>query len=174
MKLFVAKAVMCLAGVLLFAGCMSFDYVGQSFAPRTESSPVSVFKGRDTLPPDRYRIIGRGVLSGPNSVDEYDRMAELRSEARKHGADAVCIVGTQVKAAGLYPRVSGTFAPPLAASENVDNLSTQNNAWETDSFGQVRVLKGEEKVRYTFETKVLFLKKSADFDKEMKSRPSFL
>ena len=174
MKLFVAKAVMFLAGALLLAGCMSFDYVGQSFAPRTESSPVNIFTGRETLPADRYRIIGRGVLSGPNSVDEYDRLAELRSEARKHGADAVCIVGTQVKAAGLYPRSTGFFAPPLAASDNVDNLSTQNNAWETDSFGQIQTLNSKEKVRYTFETKVLFLKKSADFNKEMKSRPSFL
>ncbi|MBR7137932.1 MAG: hypothetical protein IKD44_00145 [Lentisphaeria bacterium] len=174
MMLFVSRFLLLLTGVLFLAGCMSFDYVGQSFVPLSDSVPVNIFQNREEIPADQYRIIGRGILAGPGSTDMYDRMAELRSEARKHGADAVCIVSTTGKAVGLYPASSGAFAPPLAASDNVDNLSTQNNAWEADSFGQVQTLNKKERVRYNFETKVIFLKKKADFDKEMKPRSSFL
>ena len=158
----------------LFAGCMSFDYVGQSFAPKAESAAVTIFNGRTQIPADEFRIIGRGTLTGANSNDEYDRLAALREEARKHGADAVCIVDTAVKAVGYFPRSEGAFAPPLSASVNVDNLNSRGETWETDSFGQVSTLNTREKVRYNFEIKCLFLKKSGDFNKEMKERTPFL
>lgn len=163
-----------LAGIVFLAGCMSFDYVGQSFAPLNDSRAVNLIQGRDRIPADQFRIIGRGVLSGPGDTDIYDQNARLRQEARKHGADAVCIVSRTVKAAGLYPQSSGTFAPPLSASSNVDNLNSRGVAWETDSFGQTQTLKGEEEVRHIFETKVIFLKKIGDFNAEMSSRSSFL
>ena len=174
MKFLFAKIILFQAAVLLFSGCMSFDYVGQSFTPRSESAPVSFFQGRDRIPADQYRIIGRGCLRGPQDTDLYDRNVKLREEAREKGADAVCIVSTEVKAAGIYPQAAGEFPGPLAAGSNVDNLSPANTPWEVDSYGEMRTLKSKEKVRYVFETKVLFLKKTADFDAEMKKRPALL
>ena len=174
MKLFISGIVPALMLVLCLSGCMNFKYVGQSFAPKSDSFPVNFIKGKEKVSSDQYRIIGRGILTGPNSTDEYDRMAELRSEARKHGADAVCIVGESVNAAGIYPRSKGSFAPPLSSGSNRDNLNPEGEAWETDSFGKEQSLNAAEKVRFTFETKVIFLKKTADFNKEMESRSSFL
>lgn len=173
MNLSVSGIVPALMGLFLLAGCMSFDYVGQSFAPLNDSAPVNLYKERSQIPADQYRIIGRAVLSGPNTTDLYDREAKLRQEARAHGADAVCITGSRVIAAGLYPSSSGAFAPPLSASGNADNLDSAGRAWESDSFGKVQTLNSRKKVRYTFETKVIFLKKTGDFNREMKSRPSF-
>lgn len=159
---------------VILAGCMSFDYVGQRFPAGSESKAINVFKDRAEIPADKYRIIGRGVLTGPNSTDGYDRMAELRRQAREHGADALCVVKTTVKAVGTYPRTSGTFAPPLSVSSNRDNLDPQGQAWQTDSFGQVRTVKGEEKSRYEFRTEVIFFKETTGFDAEMKKRTPFL
>ena len=110
------KIIAALILLVFFAGCMNFDYVGQSFAPKSESAVVNIFNGREKIPADQYRIIGRGTLTGPLSTDEYDRMAELRAVARKHGADAVCIVSATTKAVGYYPQSNGAFAPPISAS----------------------------------------------------------
>lgn len=168
------KIIAALILLVFFAGCMNFDYVGQSFAPKSESAVVNIFNGREKIPADQYRIIGRGTLTGPLSTDEYDRMAELRAVARKHGADAVCIVSATTKAVGYYPQSKGAFAPPISASANADNLNTRGEAWEMDSFGQIQTLNGKEKVRYDFVINTLLLKKISDFNTEMKERPSFL
>lgn len=170
----ISKIAALLFSVVCLAGCMSFDYVGQSFAPLNESRPVNLINGRSNFSSEQYRIIGRGVLTGPKSTDLYDRQAKLRSEARARGADAVCIVSSRVKAVGFYPRSSGSFAPPASASSNVDNIDSTGKTWTSDSFGQEQTLKGEKKARYEFETKVLFLKRTDDFNAEMKKRSSFL
>ena len=173
MKLFI-NAVLYLVFPVFLAGCMSFDYVGQSFPAGSESKVITVFKERAGIPADKYRIIGRGVLTGPGSTDEYDRIAELRKQAREHGADAFCIVKHSVKAVGVYPRTGGTFAPPLSVSSNRDNLDPQGVAWQSDSFGQVTTVKGEQKSRFEFRTEVIFFKENAGFEAEMKKRTPFL
>jgi hypothetical protein len=174
MKAVLLKNTAALLLLVFLAGCMNFDYVGQSFAPKSESAVVNIFNGREKLPADKYRIIGRGTLTGPLSTDEYDRLAELRSLARKHGADAVCILSAGTKAVGYYPQSKGAFAPPLSSSANVDNLNSRGEAWQMDSFGQVQTLTGREKVRYDFVLRILLLKDTADFNAEMKERTPIL
>ena len=156
----------------LVAGCMNFDYVGQSFAPHSESVPVTFYENRAAIPRDTYRIIGRGILSGPENVDGYDIMAELRFQARKHGADAVCTVSTVKKQVGIFPAVGDDFSEPLSPGANRGNLSPSGTPWQTTSFGETPTLKSQEAKRYEFETKVIFLKKIDRFDAEMKSRGS--
>lgn len=157
--------------LLFFCGCMSFDYVGQSFRERPEGSVVELFESRKLIPADKFRIIGRGVLAGPDDIDKYDRVVKLKTEARKHGADAVCIVSETKKLAGLYPRSQGEFASPMSPGANKINLDEHGNTWSNDSFDEKEVkLAGEKKFRKEFEIKVLFLKKIADFEAEMKKR----
>ena len=47
MMLFVSRFLLLLTGVLFLAGCMSFDYVGQSFVPLSDSVPVNIFQNRE-------------------------------------------------------------------------------------------------------------------------------
>lgn len=166
----IQKTVLFLLILLTLSGCMSFNYVGQKFSPLPQSEIVTVFEGRAKIPADKFRIIGRGTLTGPWETDRYDRMAELRAQARKYGADALCIVENKRVEAGFYPQDNGTFAPPLSAQANKDNLSNRGTAWENDSFGQIHTLREEKKRRYEFEIKVLFLKNQAAFDREMEKR----
>lgn len=161
--------------LLCCAGCMSFDYVGQSFDPRPDSSPVTFFEGRDEIPPDAYRIIGRGTLTGSDRIHGFDRADKMRAIARERGADAVCIISTRVFPVGLYPRADGEFAGPSTTSGGKDDTDALGEAWETDSFGEKRVSSsGESRVRYNFETRLLLLKKRDDFEKALKTRKGFL
>ena len=174
MKRFFCNMLLFLLIAFCAAGCLKFDYTGQSFEPLSESAPVAVFNDRGAVPAGTYRIIGRGVLSGSNEIDTYDRMSELRSQARKHGADAICLGGTVNKAAGVFPAGSDNFGEPLAASSNRGNLDPTGKTWAMNTFGEMAPLKNQEEVRYEFETKVLFLKKIDKFDEEMKKRPPLL
>ena len=161
--------------LLCCAGCMSFDYVGQSFDPRPDSSPVAFFEGRQEIPPDTYRIIGRGTLTGSSEIDGYDRTLKMRSVARERGADAVCIVGTRTFPVGIYPRAKGEFAAPATVNANRDGTDAVGEPWQSDSFGEKRVSShGENRARYNFEIKLLLLKKNEDFEKAMKTRKGFL
>ena len=161
--------------LLCCAGCMSFDYVGQSFDPRPDSSPVAFFEGRQEIPPDTYRIIGRGTLTGSSEIDGFDRKQKMRDIARERGADAVCIVGTQTLPVGFYPRAKGEFAPPSTINANRDGTNDVGEPWQSDSFGEESVSSsGENRARYNFEIKLLLLKKTGDFEKEMKTRKGFL
>lgn len=157
------------------AGCMSFDYVGQSFDPRPDSSPVTIFEKRREIPPDTYRIIGRGTLTGPTRYDSYDRSQKMRTIARDHGADAVCIVSTRIFPVGYYPQLKGEFSDPSSAGANIDGTDDVGEPLQTDSFGEKELpVRRKKKVRYDFEVKLLLLKKTGDFDEEMKTRKGFL
>lgn len=161
--------------LLCCAGCMSFDYVGQTFDPRPDSSPVAFFEGRQEIPPDTYRIIGRGTLTGSSETDGYDRTQKMREVARERGADAVCIVGTRNFQVGVYPKAKGEFAAPSTVSANRDGTNAVGEPWQSDSFGEKRVSgSGESRARYNFEIKLLLLKKNEDFEKAMKTRKGFL
>lgn len=174
MKRFFCNTMLFLLVAFAAAGCLKFDYTGQSFEPLSDSSPVAVFKDKAAVPAGDYRIIGRGVLSGSNEIDSYDRMAELRAQARKHGADAICLLGTRNKLVGVFPAGGDNFGEPLSAISNRGNVDPSGKTWAMSSFGVMAPLKNQEEQRYEFEMQVLFLKKSTKFDAEMKKRPALL
>ena len=161
--------------LLCCAGCMSFDYVGQTFDPRPDSSPVVIFEKRREIPPDTYRIIGRGTLSGPARYDSYDRSQKMRTIARERGADAVCVVRTRIFPVGSYPQMKGEFPGPSSVGANVDGTDEVGEPLKTDSFGETEIrFRRKKKVRYDFEIRLLLLKKISDFDEAMKTRKGFL
>ncbi|MBQ7695115.1 MAG: hypothetical protein IJT50_08320 [Lentisphaeria bacterium] len=162
--------------LLCCTGCMNFDYVGQKFDPRPDSSPVTFFEEREKIPPDTYRIIGRGTLTGPARYDSYDRRQKMCSVARERGADAVCIVDTRIIPVGYYPQAKGEFAGPSTISTNRESTDEIGEPLQTDSFGEKDdgSRSRKKRVRYDFEIKLLLLKKSADFDEAMKTRKGFL
>lgn len=162
--------------LLCCAGCMSFDYVGQTFDPRPDSSPVTFFEERGKIPPDAYRIIGRGTLTGPARYDSYDRRQKMCSLARERGADAVCLVSSRTVQVGFYPRPRGEFAGPSAINANRSGTDDIGEPLGTDSFGENDDVSGSrgKRARHDFEIRLLLLKKRADFDEAMKTRKGFL
>ena len=161
--------------LLLISGCsMDFDYTGQSFAPRAEFAPVTFFQGRQQIPAEGYRIIGRGVLTVAPKVGDCDTMGELREQARKHGADAVCIVDTLIKRTGVLPENQDEFIPPYSPLASSIEVNSKNSTWDAESLEGTKQLSGVTKKRSKRLIRFLFLKKSADLEKELKPKNPLL
>ena len=79
-------------GLLLMCGCMSVEYVGQSFPALAENEPVKLYWPNAQVPEDTYRVIGRVFIEAPDGTTQSDVGEELTVLARKHGAEAVNIL----------------------------------------------------------------------------------
>ena len=152
---------------------MDFDYTGQSFASRPGFAPVLFFNGRKEIPAEGYRIIGRGVLTVAPKTGDHDRMGELREQARKHGADAVCIVDSMVKKTGILPENQDDFIPPHSPLSQRIPLQAANSSRKGKSANTGVEAVGPKK-RSVKMIRVLFLKKTADLEKELKQKNPLL
>ncbi len=81
-------AAVLLAGAAL-TGCISADYVGQSFPELPPGTYIAYFDEDRELPDDTYKMIGQVRLTGKDSVSKRDFRDKLMALAEKHGADAV-------------------------------------------------------------------------------------
>ena len=80
--------------VLLLAGCINFQYPGESAPPVTEE--VTVFTDATKIR-RTYRVLGEATASGDYRDVSRDRLLDkLRSEAASKGADAILITEQQV------------------------------------------------------------------------------
>lgn len=165
-------AFLCL--LLLTAGCrMDFDYAGQSFAPRPEFAPVTFFNGRKEIPAEGFRIIGRGTLSVAPKTGDYESSGELREQARKHGADAVCIVEKTVRVNGFFPESQDEYIPPHDPKAKGIEVKLQDGPWAEEEL-KTRTIVSGTKNRPVQLIRFLFLKKSADLEKELKPKNQLL
>ena len=169
MKKLIGLAGMAVSVAVAVSGCMSFDYVGQSFAETPDSVPVEVFRNRSELPPGRYKVIGRGVLTAPDGVDSYDIDEKLIEEAREHGADAVCIVGVEAIQAGTFRTQDNPFIGPSSASSNPANLTPDGAPIQVNTYGGVTEM-GEEHHRIELQIRVLMLKNRNTLEKILAER----
>ena len=79
---------------LLLAGCVNFEYKGESAAPETEE--VTVFTDAARIR-RAYRVLGEATASGDYRDVSRDRLLDkLKREAGARGADAVLITGQEV------------------------------------------------------------------------------
>ena len=101
------RTVAALAILLLAAGCISYEYKGESGGGPTTSASVflSAAKIRRT-----YQVLGQATVSGDYREVSRDRlMNKLISEAEKNGADAVLVVEQQVLPYGSSGSAPGRF-----------------------------------------------------------------
>lgn len=83
-------------------GCSNLEYVGKNFDELPEEAPVIFTWERSEIDPAQYMIVGHAILTVSGGNDRYGIEDELTEAARKHGADAVCVVNTRRVEAGLY------------------------------------------------------------------------
>ena len=96
-----------LALSLLAAGCISYEYKGESGGEPTTS--VSVFLSAAKIR-RTYQVLGEATVSGDYHEVSRDRlMNKLISEAEKNGADAVLVVEQQVLPYGSASSAQGRF-----------------------------------------------------------------
>ncbi len=96
-----------LALLLLAAGCISYEYKGESAGEPTTA--VSVFTSAAKIR-RTYQVLGEATVSGDYRDVPRDRlMNKLISEAEKNGADAVLVVEQQVLPYGSVSSAQGRF-----------------------------------------------------------------
>ena len=93
--------------LLLAAGCISYEYKGESGGEPTTS--VTVFMSASKIR-RTYQVLGEATVSGDYREVSRDRlMNKLISEAEKNGADAVLVVEQQVLPYGTGSSAQGRF-----------------------------------------------------------------
>ena len=95
------------AAALMLAGCVSYEYKGDSGGDPTTS--VAVFMNASKIR-RTYQVLGEATVSGDCQDVSRDRlMKKLIGEAEKNGADAVLIVEQQVLPYGTASSAQGRF-----------------------------------------------------------------
>ena len=79
-------------GLLLMYGCMSVEYVGQSFPALPENEPVKIYSPTAPFADSSWHVIGRVMITAPDGTTQEDVYEELTALAREHGAEAVNIL----------------------------------------------------------------------------------
>ena len=101
------SCVAALAVMMLAAGCVSYEYKGESGGE--PSTAVAVFMSSDKIR-RTYQVLGEATVSGDYHEVSRDRlMRKLISEAEKNGADAILLVEQQVLPYGSTAGASGRF-----------------------------------------------------------------
>lgn len=97
------------AAVLLFiTGCVSTDYVGQSYAP---TERVDVFYSMADV--DRpHAVMGKITASAMDGWDSELMVDELKTQAMARGADALVIEDVHTETTGSYTSTYGNDDGP--------------------------------------------------------------
>lgn len=169
MKKFFLRVLPLLAAGCVFSGCVSVDYIGQSFDPTPEGTPVEFFTNRQAIPAGKYRIIGRGTIETTRRLDRYDLREVLVEAAREHGADAVAIVSEKRVRVGIYPQENDMMSGP-SPSTNIYNMNPDGSPIEIDTFGAPATLQGETHFRTELHVKALFLKDREELEQQLARR----
>ena len=159
-----------LAALLLFAaGCVNVDYVGQTFEPIPEGTPVAYFENRGDIRPGKYRIIGRAVITTTRRMDKYDIRELLVDEARKRGADAVVTVELKQIKRGIYERETDTSVNDIAPALNSGTVKPDGEPLDIP-FGPAEPLESEHHYRTELKMRVLFLKDKEALEQQLARR----
>ena len=173
MKAILGKHLPLAALLLLAAGCVNVDYIGQTFDPIPEGTPVEYFGNREEIPAGKYRIIGRGVISTTRRLDHYDIREILIDEARKRGADAVVLVRQKRVKRGVYERESDVSAVDTTPASDSSNVKPGGERLEV-SLDRSDPLVGEHHSRFELELRMLFLKSKDELEDQLARRGSEL
>ena len=169
MKAILSKYLPLAAWLLFAAGCVNVDYVGQTFEPIPEGTPVEYFGSRRDIPPGKYRIIGRAVVTTTRQFDKYDIREMLIDEARKRGADAVVLVDFKRVKRGVYESEPDVAAVDTAPASKSGNVKPGGEPLDI-SLDSSEPLRGEHHYRIDLELRVLFLKSKDELEQQLARR----
>ena len=109
-KIFQCILLLAAAGVL--SGCMSVDYVGQTFPALSAADSIEVFSPGNPMPASGYRVMGRAELVAPPRTRITDIRQRLIELAREKGAEAVNIVSFRKVQVGFWASDNGPGSMP--------------------------------------------------------------
>jgi len=152
------RTVFMFIGIILFAGCVNIDYVGQEYPERNPDAEIMFYNSREDVPKDTYRIIGRANIDAPGDYNPAEIKKKILRKARDCGADAVEVVefkriktGEQKVASNNseYDGVVGTWAN--------NGVRSDGSPIYVDSFDKTVPLKQAYRETFELKIKILFL-----------------
>ncbi len=135
----------------LVSGCLSVEYVGQSFSDKDQGEAV-YYSLKTPLPTDKYTPIGRGELSTRQDLNAMEIEKLFLEKATEVGADAVKIVNIQVVPSGRM------LASPTGEEMRLSSsVATTTPEYSNIDLGSERALQSKKTVVYTTLVQALFL-----------------
>ncbi len=113
-------------------GCMSVEYVGQTFPALPAASTIEVFSPENPLPAAGYRAIGRVELTAPPRTNGEAIRQRLIEVAREKGAQAVRVVSMKKIQVGFFESDTGLDVMP---NYDTDPRNAGGRFIYTNSFG---------------------------------------
>jgi len=153
--------------LLMMAGCVDLNYVGQTFPPLPEGQAVALYTAEQPPPEGEYRSIGRATLTAPDGTEQEEILDKLTESAREHGADAVRIV--EFKRVYLGDRYTpGGAVGELPRSRAMGDRTADGSYIYTDSFGAPAASDQPPTAVYEISVKALYLVTNARFAQVMR------
>ena len=118
-------------GVL--TGCMSVEYVGQTFPALPATSAIEVFSPENPLPQTGYRAIGRVELTAPPRTNGDAIRQRLIEVAREKGAQALRVVSMKKIQVGFFDSDNNVDFMP---NYDTDPRNAGGRFIYTNSFGE--------------------------------------
>lgn len=161
----------CAAAVLIVtAGCVNIDYIGQKLAPLPDEQLVTFFSEKQNVPQQEFALIGRAEVSAPDGTEILLIKEKLQDQAREVGADAVKIVSMERVKVGTI-QVSGSGSQPEANSTaSAMSRTIGGDPIYTDSFGRTAVQPSRIEDKYEVILQVQFFAGRDKFDNAMRER----
>ena len=131
-----AEKLLAAAVLILTAGCIDVDYVGQSFPALPAGSNVTIYTPESPLSDRSYRAIGRVSITAPEGTTRGEINEKLTVLAREHGADTVNIISVRRVVIGPGAPDTSMAAQP---TWNRDARNMGGNYIYSNNFGQSNV-----------------------------------
>lgn len=165
-----AMAVWTVLTAVLFCGCVSIEYVGQTFEPLPTGTFVRVFDTPKAVPEGEFKPIGRVELTAPDGMDWPVLREKLQKKAAEVGADAIELVGATKYQVGASRELSVPAAMTYDLSRANQSFAPDGSRIGTDSFGRPVSVSPGVRDAYEIVIQARFLIKIERFDKIMKQR----
>ncbi len=156
--------------LLLLAGCVDVEYVGQRFEPLPETDPVRIYDARSDYPIEDYRTIGRAVFTAPEDYGMLELREKVENTAREYGADAVKVVSSGRELIATVYRQPQRDRQRVSARTGTTGTTSDGSRLYVDTFGQETQLTGAQLDRYELVIRVLMLMRKSRFDQLMAER----
>lgn len=86
--------------LLTLSACVNIQYDGVSESPVPDTEKIELYFSGEQIPVKNYRVLGEATATAGTTFTATEVESELRSFARKHGANAVLIVDVKRTVAG--------------------------------------------------------------------------
>lgn len=160
------KIAIAMLGLVVLAGCINVDYVGQTYIKENPTELIQWYNNAEIVPPNIYQVVGRATVEVSADYDQEQVREAILAEAEKRGVDAVQVVSSkavEVRKNTVNDPGSASFgARTQSISRNIDH-------WEPyDSFGKPSSRNVRTGSIMEFHAKVLFLVKKERYEKAMR------